>query len=194
MALIQQVSSVYVNFTQSSAELLRLRRLAADNARQRMPSDAVAVRIVLDDGTELPQTGRLLFSDISVDPGSAQVTLRAEVPNPQGLLLPGQYVRVRLAQATLGGAMLLPQQAVRRSGGGDTVLVVAQDNKPVTRRVQVSGSQGANWVVTSGLQPGERVVVDGFQKMQVPGAPVTPVPAAGPASAATAVPSAPASR
>jgi membrane fusion protein (multidrug efflux system) len=177
MALIQQVSSVYVNFTQSSAELLRLRRMTADGARQRIPSDAVAVRIVLDDGTELPQAGRLLFSDISVDPGSAQVTLRAEVPNPQGLLLPGQYVRVRLAQATLGGAALLPQQAVTRSGSGDTVLVVGEGNKPVTRRVQVSGSQGANWVVTSGLQSGDRVIVDGFQKIQAPGSPVIPVPA-----------------
>lgn len=176
LALIQQLGRVYVNFTQSSTEWLALRRALAAGQLQRAGGDSVPVRVLLDDGTELPQTGRLLFSDPSVDSTSGQVTLRAEMPNPDGLLLPGQYVRVRLAQATLPSAVLVPQQALTRTGQGDTVLVVGEGNKPGPRPVTVSGAQNGHWVVTGGLKPGDRVIVDGFQKMFVPGAPVTPVP------------------
>ncbi len=178
LALIQQTSTVYVNFTQSSAEVLALRRALASQQLRRVGGDkaAAAVSVVLEDGSELPQPGKLLFSDLSVDASSGQVTLRAEVPNPDGLLLPGQYVRVRLSQAELPGGYLLPQQAVTRSGQGDSVLVVGEGNKPAPRPVTVRSAQGGQWVVTAGLQPGERVIVDGFQKMFVPGAPVTPVP------------------
>lgn len=198
LALIQQVGSVYVNFTQSAGEVLRLRRALAAGQLQRAGGDAVAVRVVLEDGTELPRPGKLLFSDLSVDASSGQVTLRAELPNPDGLLLPGQYVRVRLAQATLPSAVLVPQQAVTRSAQGDTVLVVGDGNKPVPRPVKVSGAQAGQWVVTEGLKPGDRVVVDGFQKMFVPGAPVTPVPwvpgsAASGSGTTAAAPNAPAS-
>jgi len=205
LALIQQISTVYVNFTQSSGELLRLRRAAAANPLRR-PGDAVAVRVLLDDGSELPRPGKLLFSDLSVDASSGQVTLRAEVPNPEGLLLPGQYVRVRLSQAELPAGYLLPQQAVTRSAQGDTVLVVGEGNKPSPRPVTVSSSQNGLWIVTDGLKPGERVIVDGFQKlaMMPPGAPVSPVPwqppgsapaaSAAPASAAASAAAAPVRR
>lgn len=176
LALIQQVGRVYVNFTQSATELLELRRAVAAGRLERTAGDAVAVRVVLEDGTELPEPGRLLFSDLTVDATSGQVTLRAEVPNTQGLMLPGQYVRVRLAQATLPAAVLLPQQAVTRSAQGDTVLVVGEGNKPAPRKVQIGGAQNGRWVVTAGLQAGDSVIVDGFQKMTAPGAPVTPVP------------------
>lgn len=175
LATIQQVDTVYVNFTQSSTELLELRKAFAAN-RLRKLDGAAAVQVVLDDGSELKQTGKLLFSDLSVDPTSGQVTLRAEVPNPDNLLLPGQYVRVRLAQAELPAAIVVPQQAVTRSNQGDSVLVVGPDNKPTPRQVKVALGQGNRWVVLEGLEPGERVIVDGFQKMMVPGAPVTPVP------------------
>jgi membrane fusion protein (multidrug efflux system) len=192
LALIQQVGSVYVNFTQSSSELLRLRRhgsgAAATGARAEDP--VVPVHIVLDDGSVLPQPGRLLFSDLSVDAGTGQVTLRAEVPNPDGLLLPGQYVRVRLAQTTLPAAVRVPQQAVTRTAQGDTVLVVGDGNKPVQRPVEIAGAAAGDWVVSGGLQPGERVIVDGFQKMAAPGAPVNPVPWSPPGAASA--PSAPA--
>lgn len=188
LALIQQTESVYVNFTQSSSELLALRRALADGRLQRAGGDAVAVRVVLEDGTELPQAGRLLFSDITVDATSGQVTLRAEVPNRAGLLLPGQYVRVRLAQATLPSGVLVPQQAVTRTQNGDTVLVVGEGNKPQPRPVQLRGAQNGQWVVTGGLQPGDRVIVDGFQKMFVPGAPVNPVPWTAPAAGAASAP------
>ncbi|MBP6463751.1 MAG: efflux RND transporter periplasmic adaptor subunit [Rubrivivax sp.] len=193
LALIQQTRTVYVNFTQSSAEVLRLRRAIAASQLRQAGADATRVRVLLEDGSELPQAGRLLFSDLSVDAGSGQVTLRAEVPNADGLLLPGQYVRVRLSQAEMPAGILLPQQAVTRSAQGDTVLVVGEGNKPMPRQVQVNSAQNGHWVVIGGLQAGERVIVDGFQKMFVPGAPVTPVPwaPAGAASAAAAPASAP---
>jgi membrane fusion protein (multidrug efflux system) len=192
LALIQQTSTVYVNFTQSSGELLRLRKALASNQLRRVgqggAGDAVAVNVVLEDGSLLPQAGKLLFSDLSVDASSGQVTLRAEVPNADGLLLPGQYVRVRLAQAELPAGYLLPQQAVTRTQQGDTVLVVGEGNKPAPRPVKIRSGQNGQWVVTEGLKAGDRVIVDGFQKMFVPGAPVTPVPwqPAGSAAAASA--------
>lgn len=197
LATIQQIGSVYVNFTQATTDVLRLRKAVATPTARPPGPGAGDVRIVLDDGSELPRTGRLLFSDLTVDPGSGQVTLRAEVPNPDGLLLPGQYVRVRLAQLELPGAVLLPQQALTRNNLGDTVLVVNGDNKPERRTVKVGGAQGASWVVLEGLAPGERVIVEGFQKMAVAGAPVKPVPwqppAAAPTPTASAVASVPAS-
>jgi membrane fusion protein, multidrug efflux system len=176
LATIQQVGTVYVNFTQPDAEVLRLRRAMAAKQLRRVGNTAAEVRIVLGDGSELARPGKLLFSDLSVDPSSGQVMLRAEVPNAEGLLLPGQYVRVRLAQAELPSAVLLPQQAVTRTAQGDSVLVVGADNKPQPRQIQLGESQGNDWIVLSGLQPGERVIVEGFQKMMVPGAPVNPVP------------------
>ena len=194
LALIQQTNAVYVNFTQSSTDLLRLRKALAANRLRRVGGDAVAVHIVLEDGSELPHAGKLLFSDLSVDATSGQVTLRAEVPNADGLLLPGQYVRVRLAQAELPAGILLPQQAVTRSNNGDTVLVIGDGNKPAPRPIKIGSGQNGQWVVTDGLKAGDQVIVDGFQKMFVPGAPVTPVPwtppgaASAPASAASARP------
>ncbi len=175
MALIQQTGTVYVNFTQSSGDLLRLRK-AMTGKPARDAKDVTAVRITLEDGSELARAGRLLFSDLNVDASSGQVTLRAEVPNPDGLLLPGQYVRVRLSQSELPSAMLLPQQAVTRSNQGDTVLVVGADKVPAKRKVTLGSSQNNQWIVLGGLQAGEQVIVEGFQKMMVPGAPVKAMP------------------
>ncbi|MDO9071844.1 MAG: efflux RND transporter periplasmic adaptor subunit [Rubrivivax sp.] len=186
LALVQQTNAVYVNFTQSSADVLRLRKAIAAQQLRKTGGEAVAVRVVLEDGSLLPRPGKLLFSDLSVDATSGQVTLRAEVPNAEALLLPGQYVRVRLSQAELPGGVLLPQQAVTRTQQGDTVLVVGEGNKPAPRPVQIRSGQDGQWVVTGGLQAGERVIVDGFQKMFVPGAPVTPVPWVPPRAASAA--------
>lgn len=197
LALVQQTNAVYVNFTQSSAELLRLRKAIAAQQLRRTGADggagAVAVHVVLEDGSVLPRPGKLLFSDLSVDASTGQVTLRAEVPNTEGLLLPGQYVRVRLSQAELPGGILLPQQAVTRTQQGDSVLVVGEGNKPGPRPVKVRQGQDGQWVITEGLAAGDRVIVDGFQKMFVPGAPVTPVPWAPPGRAAASAPTAGAS-
>ena len=198
LAVIQQTDSVYVNFTQSSSDVLRLRQAIASKKMRAAGDGSVPVRVVLEDGSELPRAGKLLFSDLSVDATSGQITLRAEVPNPNGLLLPGQYVRVRLSQAELPAAILLPQQAVTRSGQSDTVLVVGADNKPTPRTVKLGGAQDNQWIILDGLQPGDEVIVDGFQKMMVPGAPVKTVPwtgsAATPAAATSAAPSASASK
>jgi membrane fusion protein (multidrug efflux system) len=181
LALIQQIDPVFVNSTQPEADVSRLRQAARAAGGQ--PAQSTPVRIVLEDGTELPQRGRLLFSDISVDPTTAQVTLRAEVPNPQSRLLPGMYVRARLVQGSIEGAILVPQQAVTRGSQADTVLVVGADGKPAPRPVKIAGAQGEQWIVLEGLKSGEQVIVEGFQKMR-PGAPVKPVPWAGDASSA----------
>lgn len=186
MATVQQLDKVYLNITQSASELQRLRRQAGDkNISSGMP-----VAVVMDDGTELPRKGRLLFSDVTVDPSSGQLTLRAQIDNPDRALLPGQYVRVRVAQAELPAGIVVPQQAVTRGGAaGDTLMVVGPDNKPAPRTVKIGSQDGSNWVVTEGLKEGEKVMVDGFQKiaMMPPGTPVKPVPWA-PAPAAANAP------
>lgn len=185
LALIQQTDPMYVNFTQSAAEVLRLRRAVEAGQLGQGGGRGAEVRLVLDDGSEHPQPGRLLFSDLSVDATSGQVTLRAEVPNPKGTLLPGLFVRVRTAQAEAPRAMLLPQQAVTRGSAGDTVMVVGEGNLPARRPVKIGGSRGASWVVLDGLKEGERVIVDGFQKMNLrTPTPVTPVPWTPPVAAA----------
>lgn len=191
LATVQQTSTVYVNFTQSASDLLQLRRASGIKPVRAGGEKAVPVRIVMEDGSELERSGKLLFSDLTVDPTSGQITLRAEVPNQEGLLLPGQYVRVRLSQAVVPDGILLPQQAVKRTGQGDSVIVVGADGKPSPRPVKVGSAQDNQWVVLEGLKAGEQVVVDGFQKMMVPGAPVKPVPwkkdAPAPAKTDTAV-------
>lgn len=194
MAVIQQTHPLYVNFTQPAADALRLRRaLDAGQLKRSAGGAANEVRVLLDDGSEYPLPAKLLFTDLTVDAATGQVNLRAELPNPSGLLLPGLFVKVRLVQASTDNAVRLPQQAVTRGASGDSVLVVGADNKPAPRKITVGASQGSDWVVTGGLAAGERVIVDGFQKM-MPGAPVNPVPwvapgkgpAASPAGAAPA--------
>ena len=192
LAVVQQINPMYVNFTQSTSEVLRLRKALDSGQLLRAGGGAASVKLVLEDGSEYGPAGKLLFSDLTVDATSGQVTLRAEIPNADGVLLPGMYVRVRLVQAQAAGAILLPQQAVTRSAQGDTVLVVGPDSKPAPRTIRIGGAQGGQWVVLDGLKAGEQVIVDGFQKMFVPGAPVKPVPWQ-PAGSAPAMASAPAS-
>jgi membrane fusion protein (multidrug efflux system) len=186
LALVQQINPMFVNFTQPVADVLRLRAAIASGALQSAgAADAALVRIVLDDGSVYPLPGKLLFTDLSVDPTSGQITLRAEVPNPKGVLLPGMYVRAQLQQAAVNGAMLLPQQAVQRSAQGDSVKVVGADGMVETRTVKVGSGKNGQWVVLDGLKDGEQVVVDGFQKMQGK-APVKPVPWSPPGAAPAA--------
>ncbi|MDB5957952.1 efflux RND transporter periplasmic adaptor subunit [Ramlibacter sp.] len=195
LAQIQQINPLYVNFTQPVTEVMKLRRALEQGRLKRSGSEGALVRIMLEDGTEHPQPGKLLFADLTVDQNTGQVTLRAEVPNPGAMLLPGMYVRVRLEQAKASNAMLVPQQAVTRSPQGDTLMVVGKDGKVSPRTVKIGGSQNSDWVVLSGLTPGEQVMVDGFQKLR-PGAPVKPVPynaGTGPAGTAAVPASAPAS-
>jgi membrane fusion protein, multidrug efflux system len=197
LALVQQTDPLYVNFTQSAAEVLRLRAAIASGQLQgggkgNGKDSEPTVGIVLEDGSLYPLRGRLLFSELTVDSTSEQITLRAEVPNPKGALLPGLYVRVRLEQAQAPAAILLPQQAVARGNGGDSVMVVGADGKVTPRPVKLGSSQGAQWVVLSGLQAGEQVMVDGFQKLRG-NATVKAVPWKAPGTAAAAAAAIPAS-
>ncbi|MEJ7930889.1 efflux RND transporter periplasmic adaptor subunit [Ramlibacter sp. AN1015] len=175
LAVIQQIQPLFVNFTQPASEVLALRRAFEQGKLQRAGEGGALFRVLLEDGSEYPHPGRLLFSDLSVDQATGQVSLRGEVPNPRGDLLPGLYVRVRLQQAQAQNAVLLPQQAVTRGGQADTVMVVGADGMVSQRQVQVGDSQGNQWVILEGLKAGEQVIVDGFQKLR-PGAPVKPVP------------------
>jgi membrane fusion protein, multidrug efflux system len=194
LALVQQVDKLYVNFTQSAGEVMRLRAALASGQLQRAAGkEAAEVQVVLEDGSVYAQKGRLLFSDLSVDPATGQITLRAELPNPQGQLLPGLYVRVRLAQAEVADGIWLPQQAVARTPQGDTVLVVAEDGSVSARPVKLGPPRTGQALVLSGLKPGEKVIVDGLQKTRA-GGKARPVPwtPPGAASAAPAAPAAPA--
>jgi membrane fusion protein, multidrug efflux system len=188
LAMIQQINPMYVNFTQPATEVLKLRR-AFEQGRLKRAAGAggggALIHILLEDGSQYPKAGRLLFSDLTVDATSGQITLRAEVPNPDGNLLPGLYVRVLIEQAKAGNAVLLPQQAVTRTDQGDTVMVVDQGGKVAPRAVKVGGEQGGKWVILDGLKAGEQVIVDGFQKLR-PNVIVKPIPwaaAGAPASA-----------
>ena len=195
LAVIQQIDPVYVNFTQSAGEVMKLRRALADGQLQRAAgSEAVSVRVVLEDGSEYARAGKLLFSDLTVDATTGQITLRAEVPNPKGDLLPGLYVRVRLEQAQVANAISLPQQAVTRTQQGDKITVVGADGKLSQRTVKVGAARNNQWVVLEGLKEGEQVMVDGFQKLQMmpPGTPVKAVPWQAPGSAAASAANPPA--
>ena len=186
LALIQQTNPMFINFTQSAGEVMKLRRaLDSGQLKRAAGAQAASVRLVLEDGTEYARAGRLLFSDLTVDAGTGQITLRAEIPNPEGALLPGLYVRVRLEQAVASNSIALPQQAVTRSPQGDTVMVVDAQGKVAPRPVKIGGQRGNQWIVTNGLQAGEQVMVDGFQKLRGD-APVKAVPWVPPSSAAPA--------
>ena len=193
LATIQQINPMYVNFTQSTTDVLRLRKAVASGQYKRAGGDGALVRVVLDDGSVYDQPGKLLFSDLTVDPTTGQITLRAEVPNAAGLLLPGMYVRVRLEEAQAAAGIVVPQQAVSRGSNGDTVMVVGADGKVAARPVKIGASVNEQWVVLDGLKAGEQVMVDGFQKLRgnaaVKAVPWTPI--ASGAAAASAGASAP---
>jgi membrane fusion protein (multidrug efflux system) len=173
LALVQQTNPLYVNFTQSATEAMQLKRALDAGKLRQAGNQGTSVRVVLDDGSEYPIQGKLLFADQSVDATSGQVNLRAEIPNPSGALLPGLYVRVRLAQAQVDAGVMVPQQSVTRSAVGDTVMVVDAQGMVSPRPVKLGGALGNQWVVLSGLKEGEQVMADGFQKLK----PKTPVKA-----------------
>ncbi|MEQ1685529.1 MAG: efflux RND transporter periplasmic adaptor subunit [Burkholderiaceae bacterium] len=186
LAVVQQINPMYVNFTQSTTDVLRLRK-AVESGQYKRAGDGAQVRVLLEDGSVYAQPGKLLFSDLTVDPTSGQITLRAELPNPGGLLLPGMYVRVRLEQAQAEAGIVVPQQAVTRGTSGDTVMVVSADGKVAPRPVKIGSSVNGQWVVLDGLKAGEQVMVDGFQKLRG-NAPVKPVPWKPAASGANTAP------
>jgi membrane fusion protein (multidrug efflux system) len=183
LATVQQIDQLYVDLTQSSSEVLRLRRDLESGKLQAAGEGRAKVALLLEDGSEYPETGSLQFSDVTVDPSTGSITLRALFPNPDRLLLPGMFVRARLQEAVNPQAILVPQRAVTRDQKGQAVaLVVGADGKVERRQLVTDRSVGDAWLVTSGLAAGDRVIVDGVQKVR-PGAEVKPVPAASEARA-----------
>lgn len=173
MATIQQLDPIYVDLTQSTAELLRLRR-AADGSVKAGPT---AVTLLLEDGRVYGEPGTLQFADVTVDESTGSITLRALFPNPRGELLPGMFVRARLEEGTVPQALLVPQRAVSRDPKGQAFALVVNAEKKVERRPLVTERVvGDAWLVTEGLAAGEQVIVDGLQKVR-PGVEVNPTPA-----------------
>ncbi|MGB3817727.1 efflux RND transporter periplasmic adaptor subunit [Achromobacter pulmonis] len=175
MATVQQLDPIYVDFTQSTSDLAALRRAFASGKLQQVGKDAARATVVLEDGSEYDHAGKLLFTGITVDPSTGQVNLRAEVPNPDGILLPGMYVRVRLEQGVDDKALMVPQQALQRTADGSQSLMLVKDNKIEQLPVTTGGAIKDKWIITSGLKAGDVVVVEGFQKIR-PGAPVQASP------------------
>lgn len=173
LATIQQLDPVYADFTQPANALLQLRQ--ALKAGSLDSSTAASVQLRLDDGSAYAHAGRLLFSEAAVDETTGQITLRGEFPNPDGDLLPGMYVRVLIEQGIQPNAVAVPQQAVQRDSGGlSLVYVVDAESKVAVRNVRVDRSLGDRFVIAEGLESGDRVIVEGFQKIK-PGAAVAPV-------------------
>ena len=168
LATIQQTNPMYVNVTQSASEVMKLRRQIAEG-KLLAADGAVAVGIKFDDGTVYPEKGRLLFADPTVNESTGQITLRAAVPNDQNILMPGLYVRVLMDQVAVDNAFIVPQQAVTR-GTKDTVMIVNAQGGMEPREVTVAQQQGANWIVTSGLKDGDKVVVEGISIAGMTGA------------------------
>ncbi len=176
LATVQQTDPIYVNLVQPSSEVARLRREFESGRMTRNQEGQPVVTLILEDGTEYPVPGRLEFADITVDRGTGSVTLRALFPNPKGELLPGTFVRARYEEGVNTQALLAPQQGVTRNYRGDpTAYVVAADATAELRVLKTGRTYRDSWVIESGLQPGEQVIVTNLQRIR-PGAPVKPVP------------------
>ncbi|MBS0466729.1 MAG: efflux RND transporter periplasmic adaptor subunit [Proteobacteria bacterium] len=192
LTTIVQMDPMYVDFTQSSSDLLQLKRDWEAGRYQKLDANQARVRIRLDDGSDYPREGRLQFAGMIVNDTTGTVTLRAVVPNPDGVLMPGMYVQALLPTGLASDALLIPQQAVSRDlTGRATVLVVGDGDRVEKRPVELARAIGNRWLVDSGLQAGERLVVDGFQRVK-PGDKVSPQalePKAGPGG--TKLPNAP---
>src|SRR5574340_120920 len=173
LATIEQIDPIQVLFTQSNADLLRLKAaVASGKFRAAQTSRA---ELILDDGSVYPQAGRLIFSDLAVDPNTGAIQMKAEFPNPQRELLPGTFVRVRLPAAAADNVVRLPQRAVQNGPQGQFVLLVDAESKVVPRPVKTEGMAGGDFIIGAGLAGGERVIINGVQRSR-PGTTVKPVP------------------
>ncbi len=172
LATVQQLDPIYVDLTQSASELLELRRaLAVGSIRE---AEGMPVVILLEDGTRYGEEGQLAFTDVAVDPSTGSFSLRVVVPNPDHMLMPGMYVRAVISNAVLEEGLLVPQQGIARDPRGNaSAMVVAEDGTAAVRPVEVSRTIGDKWLVQDGLAAGDRVIIEGLQKVQ-PGMPVQP--------------------
>jgi len=175
LATVQKLDPVYVDVTQSSGSVLRLRRAFASGTLQRASDTAARVKLLLEDGTPYPLEGKLQFTDVTVEPSTGAIVLRALFPNPKGELLPGMYVRAIIEEGVRDNAITVPQQAVTRDSKGDaTALVVGADGKVEQRRLQTARTLGDDWLIDDGIKAGDRVIVDNLQRVR-PGVQVQPV-------------------
>ena len=176
LALIRQLDPVYFDFTQSSTEVLRLKRALENGTLESVAPGEARVTLILEDGTVYQHEGKLLFSDISVDPTTGMITLRAEIPNPENLLMPGMFARAQIVEGINANALTIPQRTVTRGAGGkSSVLTVNNENKVEPRTIEVERIIGDKVVVAKGLKAGERIIVEGSQKAP-PGSVVKPIP------------------
>ena len=172
---MHRLDQVYVDITQPVAQIATLRRQIADGAVKPDANGDAKAEVLLDGGDVYRHSGKLLFSGVAVDPGTGQVNLRALFPNPEQILLPGLYVRVRLDQGVDQQALVVPEQAIQRTADGHSTIVLIKDGKAVFTPIQVGPHAAQGYVVYQGLQAGDQLVVEGFQKIR-PGAPVQPMP------------------
>ncbi len=176
LAVIQQLDPIYFDFTQSATDLLALKRAVKSGQLAEVEPGKAAAKLLLEDGTEYAREGKILFSEAAVDETTGMVSLRAEFPNPEKILLPGMFARIRVVQAVKENVVTVPQRAVTRvQGGMGSVLVVDDSNHAELRMIETDDAVGDKWVVTSGLKAGEKVIVEGQLKAR-PGAPVAPEP------------------
>lgn len=173
---IEQLSQVYVNFGQSSSAVIALRRDIASGKLDSPGLGSVRVKLVLEDGTEYGPEGVLDFADVAIDPATGTVSLRAQFPNPGLVLLSGQFVRAKIESGIVPNSIMVPQRAIALSNRGATVMVIGPKNVATLRNVELGALRGNNWIVLSGLKAGDRVIVNGLQKVR-PGAPVSIAPA-----------------
>ncbi len=185
LTTIQQIDPIYVEFSQPMAEVESLRRAQKSGDLQLAAPDQARVQVVLPDGSVYPHTGTLNFADLAVDPQTGAVSLRAIVPNPDRALLPGMFVKLRLTLGLRHHAIEVPQAAVQRNENGAYLLTVDANDVVHSKRITLDGQRGAQWVVESGLNDGDRVIVSGVQKAQ-PGAKVQPMAYTPDANAPTA--------
>ena len=181
LATIRKLDPIYVDMTQSSTELLRLRRMVGENG---VKSGAAKVHLKLEDGSEYSNVGSMKFREVAVDESTGSVTLRAEFPNPEGVLLPGMYVRAELEEAVDSNAILAPQQGVTRDPKGRAIaLVLSTDNKVEQRTLVTERAIGDHWLVREGLAAGDRLIIEGTNKVRI-GDTVKPVDLSGAKAAA----------
>jgi membrane fusion protein (multidrug efflux system) len=173
MATIEQLDPIYVNFTQSGSDILRLEQ--AFRAGTLIHAGSAKVELLLEDGSVYPLPGKIFFTDMAVDPGTGSVSLRAEFPNPKRELLPGMFVRIRFPEALAENVIRVPQRAVQIEPQGQFVMVVGPDDKVVPTPVKTGDMVGDDFIINEGLKGGERVIVNGLQKAR-PGSQVKPVP------------------
>ena len=190
MTRIEQVSPIYVSFSQSATEVLQIRRAIAAGELALSADDAVEVRLVFPDGTEYEIPGLIEFLDFTVDEATGTIELRAEFPNPDGLLLSGEFVNARIYAGKATDVIAIPQAAVTVADSGGTVMIVDKDGKAALRPIKLGRLVGDKWVVESGLQPGDRVIVSNLQKLQ----PGMPVQIANTPNSRAAAPAAPAAK